>query len=219
MHVGILGGTGPAGSGLAARLSTSGLEVVIGSRSKERAEEACEEIRKRWPERDCMLEAGDNLRASSADMVVVATPWDAAAATVASVAHRLVGKVVISMANALAKVGDEFEPLVPPRGSVAAHVQAAAPGALVAAAFHHLPAKALANLDKPIDADVLVCSDHKAAYNATAELVDLIPNLRPLDAGSLSNASPIESITAVLLQLNVRYKTRAAVRLTGIPLP
>ena len=219
MHVGILGGTGPAGSGLALRLAAAGLEVVIGSRSRERAEETCEALRKKHPDRELRLDAGDNLRAASADVVVVATPWDAAGATVAPLAHRLTGKVVISMANALAKVGDEFEPLVPPRGSVAAHVQAAAPGALVAAAFHHLPARALSQLDKPIDADVLVCSDHKAAYIATAELVDLIPNLRPLDAGSLSNAAPIEAITAVLLQLNVRYKTRAAVRLTGIPLP
>jgi 8-hydroxy-5-deazaflavin:NADPH oxidoreductase len=219
MHVGILGGTGPAGSGLAARLSSVGLDVVIGSRSRERAEEACQAVRDKWPDRSFSLEAGDNLRAAGAELVIVATPWDAAAATVSSVAGRLTGKVVISMANALAKVGDEFEPLVPPRGSVAAHVQAAAPGALVAAAFHHLPARALAMLDRPVESDVLVCSDHRSAYDATAELVDLIPDLRPLDAGSLSNAAPIEAITAVLLQLNVRYKTRAAVRLTGIELP
>ena len=219
MHVGILGGTGPAGSGLAARLAAAGLEVVIGSRSKERAQETCTAIAKQWPDHALHLESGDNLRAAAAEVVVVATPWDAAAATVSSVAGRLTGKVVISMANALAKVGDEFEPLVPPRGSVAAHVQAAAPGALVSAAFHHLPAKALANLARPIDADVLVCSDHEEAYKATAELVDLIPDLRPLNAGSLSNAAPIEAITAVLLQLNVRYKTRAAIRLTGIALP
>jgi NADPH-dependent F420 reductase len=219
VHVGILGGTGPAGSGLAARLADAGLEVVIGSRSRERAQQACDEICKKWPERNLLLEAGDNSRAAAAEIVVVATPWDAAAVTVASVAARLTGKVVISMANALAKVGDEFEPLVPPRGSVAAHVQSAAPGAMVAAAFHHLPAKALANLNTPIDADVLVCSDYKQAFEQTAELVDLIPNLRPLNAGSLSNAAPIEAVTAVLLQLNVRYKTRAAVRLTGIELP
>lgn len=192
---------------------------MIGSRSKERAQHTCEEIAKAWPDRDLSLEAGDNPRAAAAEVVVVATPWDAAAVTVASVAGRLTGKVVISMANALAKVGDEFEPLVPPRGSVAAHVQSAAPGALVAAAFHHLPAKALANLKTPIDADVLVCSDHKPAFEQTAELVSLIPNLRPLNAGSLSNAAPIEAITAVLLQLNVRYKTHAAIRLTGIQLP
>jgi NADPH-dependent F420 reductase len=219
VNVGILGGTGPAGSGLAARLAAAGLEVVIGSRNKERAQEACDTLRKLWPERELQLEAGDNMRAASAEVVVVATPWDAAAATVASVSGRITGKVVISMANALEKVGSEFEPLIPPRGSVAAHVQAAAPGALVSAAFHHLPAKALADLNKPIDADVLVCSDHRYAYDATAELVDLIPDLRPLNAGSLSNAAPIESITAVLLQLNIRYKTRAAIRLTGIKLP
>jgi NADPH-dependent F420 reductase len=219
VHVGILGGTGPAGIGLAARLSAAGLEVVVGSRDKERAQTKCDELTKLWPDRTLNLEAGDNARAAAAEIVIVATPWDAAAAITKSVSGRLTGKVVISMANALAKVGDEFEPLVPPRGSVAAHVQAAAPSAMVAAAFHHLPAKALANLDKPIDADVLVCSDHPAAYEATAELVNMIPDLRALNAGSLSNAAPIEAITAVLLQLNVRYKTRAAVRLTGIQLP
>ena len=218
MDVGILGGTGPAGSGLAARLAAAGLEVIIGSRSKERAQATCTSIAKKWPDLDLRLEPGDNPRAAAAEVVVVATPWDAAAATVASVATRLTGKVVISMANALAKVGDEFEPLVPPRGSVAAHVQSAAPGALVSAAFHHLPASALANLDKPIDADVLICSDHPAAFERTAAIVDLIPELRPLNAGSLSNAAPIEAVTAVLLQLNVRYKTRAGIRLTGIQL-
>ena len=219
MHVGILGGTGPAGIGLGARLASAGLEVVIGSRSKERAEQACKELAAKWPDRELHLEAGDNMRAAAAEIVVVATPWDAAAVTVNSVSARLTGKIVISMANAIAKVGDEFEALVPPRGSVAAHVQAAAPGALVSAAFHHLPAKALSNLTKPIDADVLVCSDHPLAFEKTAELVQLIPNLRPLNAGSLSNAAPIEAVTAVLLQLNIRYKTRAAIRLTGIELP
>ena len=200
-------------------MADAGLEVVIGSRTRERALEVCEDLRKRWPDKNLALEAGDNMRAASAEVVIVATPWNAAAVTVASVSGRITGKVVISMANALEKVGAEFEPLIPPRGSVAAHVQAAAPGALVSAAFQHLPAKALSELEKPIDADVLVCSDHRYAYDATAELVGLIPDLRPLNAGSLSNAAPIESITAVLLQLNVRYKTRAAIKFTGIKLP
>ncbi|MGH9282762.1 MAG: NADPH-dependent F420 reductase, partial [Acidimicrobiales bacterium] len=123
-----------------------------------------------------------------------------------------------SMANALTRMGDEFEPLVPPRGSVAAHVQSAVPRSLVAAAFHHLAAKALAQLDRPVEGDVLICSDHAEAYEATARLVRAIPDLRPLNAGSLSNATPVEAITAVLLQLNIRYKTRAALRVTGIKL-
>ena len=216
MYVGIVGGTGPAGSALAARLASVGVEVVIGSRSVERAQEACDAIRAKWAERTLPIEASDNPGAAEADIVVIATPWEAAAATAASVAKQLEGKVVISMANALAKVGDDFEPLVPPRGSVAAHVQHSVPNSMVAAAFHHLPARALANLNRPVESDVLICSDHPAAYEATAELVDLIPDLRPLNAGSMSNAGPIESLTAVLLQLNIRYKARTALRLTGI---
>lgn len=216
MQVGIVGGTGPAGSALGARLASVGLDVVIGSRSVDRAREACEAVLARWPELALAMRGGDNEEAADAEIVVIATPWEAAAATAGSVAKHLEGKVVISMANALAKVGDDFEPLVPPRGSVAAHVQHAVPHSMVVAAFHHLPARALANLKRPVESDVLICSDHPAGYEATAELVDLIPDLRPLNAGSLSNAGPIESLTAVLLQLNVRYRARTAVRLTGI---
>jgi NADPH-dependent F420 reductase len=204
---------------LAARLASVGLDVTIGSRSVDRAKEICDELSRAWPKFDLNLAAGDNSAAASAEVVVVATPWDAAASTAKSVADQLAGKVVISMANALAKVGDEFQPLVPPRGSVAASVQAIVPAARVAAAFHHLPAKELGDLDHPMEGDVLICADDPSATEVTAELVRLIPGLRPLDAGRLSNAAPIEAFAAVLLQLNVRYKTRAAVRLTGIDLP
>lgn len=218
MEIGILGGTGPAGRGLAVRLASVGLSVVIGSRSKDRAQETCTALLERWPDKELSLAPADNATAAGAELIVIATPWEAAAATAGSVAPQLEGKVVISMANAITRMGEEFEPLVPPRGSVAAHVQSAVPRSLVAASFHHLPAKALAQLDRPVESDVLICSDHPEAYEATARLVDLIPDLRPLNAGSLSNAAPIEAITAVLLQLNVRYKTRAALRLTGINL-
>ncbi len=216
MSVGVLGGTGPAGRGLAVRLASVGVDVTIGSRSVDRAKQMCEELVDRWSGYTLKLSPGDNATAASADVVVVATPWDAAAATAASVADQLVGKVVISMANALAKVGDEFQPLVLARGSVAASVQAMVPAARVAAAFHHLPAKDLGDLDHPIESDVLICADDPSATEVTADLVRLIPGLRPLDAGRLSNAAPIEAFAAVLLQLNIRYKTRAAVRLTGI---
>src|SRR5689334_1215765 len=100
MDVGILGGTGPAGSALAARLASAGLGVVIGSRSVERATKACEAIVKRWPERSLALSPGTNDDAAQADVVVVATPWEASAQTAASVGAHLGGKVVISMANA-----------------------------------------------------------------------------------------------------------------------
>jgi len=214
--IAVLGGTGPAGRSLAARLASVGYEVVIGSRSKARALEVRDDLVARWPDRSLPIDGADNEQAAEADLVVIATPWDAASSTAKSVEQQLQGKVVISMANALARVGHEFQPLVPPRGSVAANVQAAIPKAMVAAAFHHLPARELAALEHPVDSDVLICSDHPAATEATAEVVRHIPGLRPLDAGELSNAAPIEAFAAVLLQLNARYRTRVAIKLTGI---
>ena len=234
MRIGILGGTGPAGSALAARLASVGYEVVIGSRSKYRAMEAVDHLLEHWEGRELAtfntdaeldspaahqglaIAAGDNEAAADTDIIVIATPWDGATQTATSVQDHLAGKVVICMANALTRIGKEFQPLVPPRGSVAASVQAAVPGCRVAAAFHHVPAKELGDLENPIETDVLICSDHPDATQATAEMVRKIPNMRPLDAGGLSLATPIESFTAVLLQLNVRYKTRAAIRFTGI---
>jgi NADPH-dependent F420 reductase len=216
MRIGILGGTGPAGLALAARLASVGFDTVIGSRSKYRAMETVDGLLERWPDRRLRIGAADNAGAADGDVVVIATPWDGATQTATSVDGKLAGKVVICMANALTRIGKEFQPLVPPRGSVAASVQAAVPSCMVAAAFHHVPAKELGDLDHPIVSDVLICSDHPAATDCTSEIVAKIPDMRPLDAGGLSQATPIESFTAVLLQLNVRYKTRVAVRFTGI---
>ena len=216
MRIGILGGTGPAGSSLASRLASIGYEVVIGSRSKYRAMEAVDSIVERNPDLAERLHAGDNAGAADCDLVVIATPWDSAATTAQDHAPHLSGKVVVSMANALVRVGHEFQPLVPPRGSVAAHVQAAVPRCRVVAAFHHLPAKELGNLGEPIDSDVLICGDDADAVGQVSEIVAKIPGCRPLDAGELSNATAIEAFTAVLLLLNVRYKTRVAPKLTGI---
>lgn len=217
MQIGILGGTGPAGSALAARLASVGYQAIIGSRSKYRAMEAVDKLHERWSGRSLDIVAADNAGAAAAEVVVVATPWDGAWGTATSVADQLSGKVVICMANALARIGGEFQPLVPPRGSVAASVQAAVPGCHVAAAFHHVPAKELGDIDAPIESDVLICSDFPRATEVSARIVSSIPNMRPLDAGHLSQATPIESFTAVLLQLNVHYKTRVAVKFTGIP--
>jgi NADPH-dependent F420 reductase len=216
MRIGILGGTGPAGSGLAARLASVGHFVVIGSRSKYRAMEARDELVGRWPQLGESLGYGDNEGASDCELVVIATPWDSAASTAQENVDRLAGKIVVSMANALVRVNKEFQPLVPPRGSVAAHVQAAVPQCRVVAAFHHLPATELGNIDEPIESDVLICGDDAAAVKVVSGIVEEIPGCRPLDAGELSNATAIEAFTAVLLQLNVRYKTRVAPKLTGI---
>ena len=218
MHIGVLGGTGPAGQGLALRLAAAGFTVTVGSRSTERAEEICAKCQSDWPDRELAIVPGGNHSAAAADLVVVATPWEAAAPTVGALRDRLAGKVVLSMANALTRVGNEFVPLIPPRGSVAAWVQAAVPEATVAAALHHVPARELADLNHDLSGDVLVCSDHPAATAAVSDVIRRLPGLRPIDAGSLASASAIEALTPVLLQVNARYKTRASIRLTNIDL-
>ena len=217
MHIGLLGATGPAGSALALRLASVGHEVTVGSRSKYRALEVRDGLVDAWPDHDLNIDAADNPGAADAELVVIATPWNAATETAHNARDHLRGKIVICMSNALSKVGREFQPLVPPRGSVSASVQAELPESYVAAAFHHVPAKELAHLDDPVESDILICSDHQKATVTVSEIVRGIPGMRPLDAGELSNATAIEAFTAVLLQLNVRYRTRVALQLVGIP--
>lgn len=214
--MGILGGTGPAGRGVAVRLAQAGVAVTLGSRDAERAAQVAHDVVSRWPALNLAISGADNEGAAQVDIVVVATPWDSAIATVKALREPLAGKVVISMANALVKEGREMLALVPPRGSVAAAVQAALPESLVSAAFHHLPASETENLESGLEADVLVCSDHASATAATIELIELMQGLRPLDAGSLSQAAAIEAFTAVCITLNIRHKAHSTVRMAGI---
>jgi len=190
--------------------------VTIGSRDADRAAEIVGALYERWPDRGLEIRGGPNEEAAACDVVVVATPWDAALPTVRSLADALSGKLVVSVANALVKQGRELHALVPPRGSIAAAVQAELPGSLVAAAGHHLPASDLEDLDRHLLADVLVCSDRAEATTRTMALVGSIPGLRPLDAGSMAAASAVEAFTAVLVNLNIRYKAHSSLRLSGL---
>jgi hypothetical protein len=216
MHVGILGGTGPAGRGLAARLAATGIEVTLGSRDQARAEGIAAELVEAWSGRSLAVRGSDNAAAAAADIVIMATPWDGAVRTVQPLRDQLDGKVLISMASALVKVGQQLQAVTLGRGSVASTVQAAVPGARVAAAFHHLPADDLCDLDHALAADVLVCADDARAKESTMALVEAIEGLRPLDAGRLSQAQAIEAFTAVCISLNIRYKARTFVRMGGI---
>ncbi|HEV2360446.1 MAG TPA: NADPH-dependent F420 reductase [Acidimicrobiales bacterium] len=216
-RVSILGGTGPAGKGLALRLASSGWEVFVGSRSAERADEVVGELLARWGDRELNIAGAANADAVAAGGIcVVATPWDAATSTASELSALLTGRTVVSMANALARVGNEFQALVPARGSIAAALQCALPGAHVSGAFHHLPARELGAIDHPIEADVLVCADDEGAMAETIALVESVQGLRGVDAGSLSACGAIEAFTAVLLGVNVRHKTHASIRLTGL---
>ncbi len=216
MDIGIIGGTGPAGRGLALRAAMAGTSVVIGSRQAERASEVAADVASRTGAGAGAITGAANEDVCGADLVVVATPWEGTIATVSPLAEALSGRVVVSMVNALVKEGRSFLALVPPRGSMAGAVQAALPSSLVSAAFHHLPASQMERPEAAVEADVLVCSDHPAATAATIALVDRIGGLRGVDAGDLAQAAAIEAFTAVLITVNIRNRAHAAIRLTGM---
>jgi len=211
--VGILGGTGPAGRGVALRLASAGVDVVIGSRDTSRAIDVAKSLHARL---DGDIKGSSNEVAAVCDIVVVATPWDSAVATVTTLRAQLAGKIVISMVNALTREGRELLPLYPPRGSMAAQLAFALPESRVVGAFHHLPAAQMQDLDSGLAADVLIFSDHADALDHIVDLVNVMPGLRAVAAGSMSLASPIEAFTAVCISVNIRHKAHSYVKLAGL---
>jgi len=216
MRVGVLGGTGPAGSGLAARLASAGVEVVVGSRSEEKCAGVVADLTKRWSGIDAVISSGSNRQAAEADVVVVSTPWEGAVSTVKELAPELAGKTVVSMVNAMTRWGDRFVPLLPPTGSVAVAIAGALPESFVAGAFHHLPAGPLGDPDKQLSADVMVFADRRAVTDEVIELVNRITGLRGIDVGGLGSAMAVEALTPALVEVNRRYKVHASLRITGV---
>lgn len=212
----MIGATGPAGKAVAVQFADIGEQVVVGSRSVERATAAVEELKRLWPGHDLDLVAGDNAAACEADVVVLATPWEGVPATLSDLAAALRGRLVVSMVNALTKWGRYMVPLVPPTGSVTAAVALALPESRVAGSFHNLPAGPWADLEHPLDADVLVVAERRPDAREVVALVDRLPGLRGIDAGNLANAVAVEALTATLVGINLRYKTHASLRLTGL---
>lgn len=216
MQIGILGATGPAGSGLAARLASVGHDVLFGSRQAEKARQAVEELSARWGERVAGLVPCANADACDAPVVILAVQAEAAIPTVQEHAELLTDKVLVSMANNLVRNGSEFNAVLPPHGSVAAEIQALLWRSHVCTAFHLVPAAEFAGLDRDMESDVVVLGDDDDARATVMEITRGMPNLRPLDGGSLHNAIGMETFAAVLLTINVRHRMRASLRLSSV---
>ena len=216
MRIGILGATGPAGSGLAARLASVGHEVLFGSRAVDKAKHAVDELQVKWGDRVSGLIPCDNAWACDAPVVILAVMADSVIPTVREHAERMAGKIVVSMANNLVRNGNEFNAVLPPHGSVAAEIQALLWRSRVCTAFHLVPAAEFADLDHIMESDVVVLGDEDEARATLMEITRSIPNLRPLDGGSLRNAVGMETFAAVLLTINVRHRMRASLRLITV---
>lgn len=209
--IGVLGGTGEQGRGLATRFSHAGLQVIIGSRTAERATDVAGEI-------------GDSVRgmsnedtARSSDIVIVAVPWDGHRELLESLSEHLSGKIVVDCVNPLGfDKGGAFG-LSVAEGSAAQQAQSVLPGSTVVAAFHHISAKLLLDLEiDSISGDVLVVGDDRVATDAIQNLAGKIPGMRGVYAGKLRNAGQVEAFTANLISMNRRYKGHAGVHITDI---
>jgi hypothetical protein len=216
LTVGVFGGTGPQGRGLALRWAKAGLRVVIGSRKAERAEQAAAELRDLAGVEH--ITGQDNLAtARQSDVVLVAVPWEGHRALLESLREALAGKIVIDCVNPLGF--DKQGPFALPveEGSAARQAELLLPESRVTAAFHHVSAVLLADLSiSTMDSDVLVLGDDREATDLVRALAETIPGFRGVYGGRLRNAHQVEAFTANLIAINRRYKAHAGVRITGI---
>ncbi len=209
--VGVLGGTGPQGKGLAYRLAKAGQKVIIGSRAAERAQAAAGEL-------GHGIEGADNAEtARRSDVVIVAVPWDGHGRTLESLREELAGKLVVDCVNPLGFDKQGAYALKPEEGSAAQQAAALLPDSRVTAAFHHLSAVLLQDPEiDEIDTDVMVLGEARADVETVQALAGRIPGMRGIFAGRLRNAHQVESLVANLISVNRRYKAHAGLRVTDV---
>ena len=213
MSIGILGGTGDEGRGLAHRFALAGNPVIIGSRSADRAAAAAQGLGGELGIRG-MANAD---AAESADVGIVAVPWDGHDALLASLAAPLAGKIVIDCVNPMGFDERGAYPLPVAEGSAAQRAAALLPDSVVVGAFHHVSAVLLLDpAADTVDQDVLVLGDNRQATDLVQALAARIPGVRGVYAGRLRNCGQVEALTANLVSINRRYKAHAGLRVTDV---
>jgi hypothetical protein len=218
--IAILGGTGPAGMGLALRWARAGETITLGSRDAQRAQEMAEKIKKNAGEHAHVSGLENSAACAAADLLVLTVPFEGQASLLKELKPAIrAGSVLIDATVALAAGvgGRASRTLGVWQGSAAQQAAELVPkGVSVVAAFHNLSAELL-NGDESLDCDVIVCSDDPQASQLTRALAAKLPGVRAIDGGKLENARILEQITALLIGLNIRHKGHAGIRVTGLP--
>jgi NADPH-dependent F420 reductase len=218
--IAILGGTGPAGMGLALRWVRAGETVIIGSRDQQRAQEAVDKIKQKAGSQARVSGMENSAACVAADLLVLTIPFEGQATLLKQLKPAIrPSSILIDATVALASsVGGRASRTIGVwQGSAAQRAAELVPkGVSVAAAFHNLSAELL-NGDADIDCDVIVCSDDPNASQLTRALAAKIPGVRAIDGGKLENARILEQITALLIGLNIRHKGHGGIRVTGLP--
>jgi NADPH-dependent F420 reductase len=211
--IGFIGGTGPEGKGLAARFAQAGMEVIVGSRSADRGEEAASDIRER---------AGGNVRgatnaaAAAAEIVIVTLPYAGQADTLSALKDIIGNRIVVSTVVPMVFSPGKVEMLTLEDGSAAQEMQRLLPDARVVGAFQNLAAKKLFDLDHELDGDVIVCSDDREALREVIWLTEQVRGLRGVNGGPLASSRYVEGITTLLVHINRNYKTETHVKIVGV---
>ena len=223
MKIGIIGGTGSQGLGIAKRLAIAGEDVIVGSRKEEKAlkivKETNEEIKEYNPKE--LVGMANEDAAAAADVLILTVPLEAQSATLKTIKENAKGKVLL----------DATVPLETAIGGPVSNVMHINPGSAaersakllkdvdveVVAAFNNISNSHLANLPDPIDCDCLICGDDSEAKQIAKDIIEKIPDLRVIDIGPLSKAHLIESITPLLIGMNIKFKSHyGGFRITGI---
>jgi NADPH-dependent F420 reductase len=216
----IIGGTGALGAGLALRWAKAGAPIVLGSRSAERAEEAAAKLREKAPAAQVEGMLNEDT-AKQAEIVFLTVPFRAQSENLNNLREALQpGQILVDCTVPLAAAvsGKATRSLGVWQGSAAQQAQEMVPeGVTVIAALHTVGAPTLADPNAELDEDVLVCGDRKADKARVARLIELIPGLRPVNAGALEMARIVEQLTPMLISINTRYKAHAGIKLTGLP--
>lgn len=212
--IGFIGGTGPEGRGLAARFARAGMEVLIGSRSAERGEEAATEVRQR---------AGGDVRgatnadaAAGSEIVIVTLPYAGQAETLMALREQIGNRILVSTVVPMVFGGGKIEMMTLDAGSAAEEAQRELPEARVVGAFQNLAAKKLFNVEEELHGDVIVCSDDKEALREIIWLTEQVPGLRGVNGGPLSCSRYVEGLTTLLVHINRNYKTESHVQILGV---
>ena len=218
--IAILGGTGPAGTGLALRLARAGEILIIGSRDAARARDIASKIKEKSGA-SAQISGAENSQACAAtDLLLLTVPFEAQANLLKQLKPAIrSGSILIDATVPLAASigGRATRTLGVWQGSAAQQTAELVPkGVSVVAAFHNVSAEVL-NGNDPVDCDVIVCSDDDNATQAVCQLASKIPGVRAIDGGKLENARIVEQITALLIALNIRHKGHAGIRITGLP--
>lgn len=218
--IAIIGGTGPAGMGLALRWSRAGERIIIGSRDEERAQRAAASIQAKAGNQANLTGMENSAACAAADILVLTVPFEGQATLLKQLKPAITeGSILVDATVPLAASvgGRASRPLGVWQGSAAQQAAELVPkGVSVVAAFHNLSADLL-NGNDTLDCDVIVCSDDADAAQLTRELAAKIPGVRAIDGGKLENARLVEQLTALLIGLNIRHKGHSGIRITGLP--